>query len=146
MLSKETCMHASLFLAWLIALIATLFSLYSSEVLGMTVCHLCWYQRICLYPLVWILGVAAFRGDAQVIPAVILSPILSFFLGSYQYLEQMIPGFSPIKLCTMDGDCSIIHFQWLGFITYPLLSVFASVLIALLLWVAYVCRWSKSCL
>ena len=52
-----------LYLAWVVALIATLGSLYFSEVRGFVPCVLCWFQRIAMYPLVIVLGVAAFRSD-----------------------------------------------------------------------------------
>ena len=41
----------SLYIAWCFSCIATLTSLFYSEVLGHAPCHLCWYQRICLFPL-----------------------------------------------------------------------------------------------
>ena len=44
--------------AWLVALLATVGSLYFSEIAGFVPCTLCWYQRIAMYPLVVILGVA----------------------------------------------------------------------------------------
>jgi len=37
-------------LAWFVALVTTLGSLYYSRVQGYVPCELCWYQRICLYP------------------------------------------------------------------------------------------------
>ena len=128
--------HWLLFIAWLVALFAMLFSLYSSEVLGMFVCHLCWYQRVCLFPLVLILGIGAFNGDIDVVRYAIGLPIIGCAFAIYQYLEQMIPGFSPINICSVGGDCSVIHFKWLGFITFPLLSVFACAIIILLLCLA----------
>lgn len=133
MSQHSTGVQWCLFVAWCIALLAMSVSLYGSEVLHLSVCHLCWYQRICLYPLVLVLGVAVFRGDAAVVPYAIGLPIVGGVFALYQYLEQMIPGFAPIKMCVAGGDCSEIHFQWLGFITYPLLSLFACVAIIILL-------------
>jgi disulfide bond formation protein DsbB len=52
-----------LYLAWVVSLVATLGSLYFSEVRGFVPCVLCWFQRVMMYPLVIVLGVAAFRGD-----------------------------------------------------------------------------------
>ncbi len=52
-----------LYLAWVVALVATMGSLYFSEVRHFVPCVLCWFQRICMYPLVIVLGVAAFRAD-----------------------------------------------------------------------------------
>ena len=45
---------AALWLAFLVALTATVGSLYFSEVARFTPCVLCWYQRIAMYPLVFV--------------------------------------------------------------------------------------------
>lgn len=52
-----------LFAAWTIALAASLGALFMGEVVGQAPCSLCWYQRVFMFPLVAILGIAAFRGD-----------------------------------------------------------------------------------
>lgn len=57
-----------LFLAWLVALVATLGALFIGEVLGQAPCLLCWYQRIAMFPLALILGIACLRDDLRVIP------------------------------------------------------------------------------
>lgn len=128
--------QVSLLLAWLIALAALFGTLFASEYLNMPVCHSCWYQRICLYPLALILGVACFREDTDIIPNIIALPLISAAFALYQYLEQMIPGFGPIDLCGAGPSCSNIHIQWLGFITFPLLSFLASLAIFILLLLA----------
>ena len=43
--------------AWVIALLSTLGSLFFGEIMKLPPCTLCWYQRICMYPLVVILAV-----------------------------------------------------------------------------------------
>jgi len=112
----------ALYLAWLTALAGTLVSLYGSEVMHLPICHLCWYQRICLYPQAVLLGMACYRADPGIaIYAIILSLIGACF-SLYQYAEQMIPGFAPLPLCGTDIPCNTIHIQWLGFITLPLLG------------------------
>jgi len=125
--------RTTLFLAWLIALISMIVTLYGSEIANLPVCHLCWYQRICVYPLVIILGIATFRDDfGAAIYGIVLAALGAFF-AIYQYLEQMIPGFAPINVCTAGPDCSEIHFQLLGFITFPFLSLLACLAIIILL-------------
>ena len=70
--------------AWIPALLAMIGSLYYSEIVHYQPCTLCWYQRIAMYPLVLILGIAAWRRDlgvriyaiplaAVVVPAVMAS-------------------------------------------------------------------------
>lgn len=125
--------NITLLIAWLIALSALVITLYGSEIVSLPVCHLCWYQRICMYPLAIILGIATWRNDIDIKIYTLPLSILGALFALYQYLEQMIPGFAPIHLCGGDIDCSIIHFQWFGFITYPFLSFIAFILISLCL-------------
>lgn len=56
----------ALYLAWLIALVSTLGALFIGEVMGKTPCVLCWYQRIAMFPLALILGIAVFLSDFSV--------------------------------------------------------------------------------
>ena len=136
-MNNSTRKQIGLFLAWLTALIAMIVTLYSQYVLAIPPCPLCWYQRTALYPLVIILGIAAYRGTTDIIPYVITLPVISAVFALYQYAEQMIPGFAPIQFCsTSSVQCSNIHFKWLGFITYPLLSFVASIVILALLLIA----------
>lgn len=53
------------YLAWLIALISTVGSLFFSEVMNLLPCVLCWYQRIAMYPLVLIIGVGIVLRDGR---------------------------------------------------------------------------------
>lgn len=114
----------TLFAAWIIALASLLITLFASEIMQTPVCYLCWYQRVCMYPLVIILGIAAFQNDRR--GAIYAWPftIIGACFALYQYLEQMIPGFAPINLCSANGpSCSEINFILFGFITYPFLSL-----------------------
>src|SRR3990167_4947237 len=129
-----------LYLAWLITLIATMSTLYLSIIRGIPVCNLCWYQRICIYPLAILLGIAAYREDTNIIFYALPLTILGFLFSFYQYLEQMIPGFAPIGLCGVGPDCSKIHFQWFGFVTLPFLGMLATAAIGFLLFFCYKLR------
>lgn len=53
-----------LLLAWLVALASTLGALFFSEVMQFEPCVLCWYQRIAMFPLVFVLGASAYTDDA----------------------------------------------------------------------------------
>ncbi len=55
-----------LYASWVVALVAMLGDLYFSEIRKFIPCELCWYQRILMYPLVLILGIATFQGDTRV--------------------------------------------------------------------------------
>ena len=54
-------------LCWLIATVSTLGSLFFSNVMEFAPCVLCWYQRICLFPLVIVLARGLFPLDLQVV-------------------------------------------------------------------------------
>ena len=125
-----------LFIAWLVALASLLITLYASDVLAIPVCHLCWYQRICIYPLVLILGIATFRNDGNIAIYTIPLAAVGALFALYQYLQQMIPGFKPIDVCAIGPNCSDIHIKLLGFITYPFLSMLVCIFIIVLLGVA----------
>src|SRR5690606_30776391 len=73
----------AVFLAWIGAIIAMLGSLFYSVVLGYEPCVLCWWQRVLLFPLVIILGLAWWRGDRSIFrystPLVILAGVISLY-------------------------------------------------------------------
>ena len=120
----------TLFFAWIITLVATLASLYAGEVLKWEPCSLCWYQRICLFPMAIILGMATYRRDFSVSIYLIPQTIIGLLFAIYQYIyPYILPFVSAPKLCTLDVDCSYNYFEFFGFITLPLLSVICFVLI-----------------
>lgn len=126
----------ALFLAWLIAVIALIVTLYSSIVKLLPVCHLCWYQRICIYPLVIILGIGAFVNDIRSAVYSLPLALISAVLALYQYIIQWYPQLESIGVCGLGPKCSDVHFKYLGFITYPFLSLIASIVISILLIIA----------
>ena len=69
----------------LVAVVATAGSLYFSLGLGLVPCELCWYQRILMYPLVLVLGVAALenrrRGFLTALPLSILGVVVAAYSG-----------------------------------------------------------------
>lgn len=129
-----------LLLAWLVALMATLVALYSSEVLGMEVCTLCWYQRICIFPLAIQLGIAVFRDDRRFALYALPLAILGGLIALYHYLIQMIPALAPYTPCRASAggvSCEKIDWQLFGFITFPFLSFLTCLLITILLIISY---------
>jgi len=126
---------SALWLAFAVAAVATLGSLYYSEVAHFVPCRLCWYQRIAMYPLVPMLGLAAARGDlsvrrhAQVLVAVGV-PISS--------LHVLIERFPNLESSTCDpaNPCSLIWVDTFGYLTIPTMALAAFALIGTLLVVA----------
>ena len=124
-----------LFLCWLIASVATLGSLFFSDVMGFAPCVLCWYQRICIYPLVLIFGVGLFSFDSGVIKYSLPLAIAGWFVALYHTL--LYSGFIPksIQPCSEGVPCTEKYIELLGFLSIPLLSLLAFTAIIALLFV-----------
>ncbi len=106
------------------ALIATLGSLFFSEVMKFTPCTLCWYQRICMYPLVTILLIGILKKQKDIHHYVFPLSITGWVIALYHVLlyHGVIP--SPL-ICTPGQSCTTKFFAWFGFISIPLLSLVA---------------------
>lgn len=123
----------TLYSAWLVAVTATMGSLYFSEVRGFIPCELCWYQRILMYPLSVILGISAYAGETLIKKYVMPLSILGACISLFHYLEQKVPGFAEIKPCTQGIPCSAQYINWFGFVTIPFLALVAFVSITCLM-------------
>jgi len=123
----------ALYLAFLQAWIATLGSLYFSEIAKFPPCVLCWYQRICLYPLVAILTVGILRRDQKVYLYVLPLSITGSIIAVYQNLlyYNIIP--ESIKPCEQGISCTTKYIEWFGFVTIPLLSLTTFLIISILM-------------
>jgi disulfide bond formation protein DsbB len=124
---------AILFLCWLIASVATLGSLFFSEVMGFAPCVLCWYQRICVYPLVLVFGVGLFSFDAGVIKYSLPLAIAGWFIALYHTLLYwgIIP--KSIQPCSEGVPCTEKYIELFGFLSIPFMSFLAfTTIIALL--------------
>lgn len=120
----------ALYIAFVQAWAATLGSIYFSEIVDLKPCTLCWYQRILMFPIAIILAVAIWRKDKKVYWYVLPMSILGTVVGFYQYLLQMTPLTTPTS-CGIESSCEAIDFALLGFITIPLLSTIAFVVITI---------------
>lgn len=123
----------TLYMAWIVAVTATLGSLYFSEIRGFIPCELCWYQRILMYPLSIILGIAAYTNETVLRKYVLPLSIIGGCISIFHYMEQKIPGFAAIKPCTNGVPCSAQYINWFGFVTIPFLALIAFILITVLM-------------
>ncbi|RKN85685.1 disulfide bond formation protein B [Paenibacillus ginsengarvi] len=117
-----------LHLSWAIALVAMLGSLYFSEVKGYLPCKLCWYQRILMYPQVFLIGIAAVRKQ-QVYMYVLPMTILGGCISIYHYLMEKTDLFKSNSFSCGIVPCDAEYINWFGFVTIPFLALTAFVLI-----------------
>lgn len=130
--------RSMLFLSWLVAVVATFLSMYLSERLFLEPCELCWYQRICMFPLVWILGRSAWKGDCEGVIYALPLALIGFALAVYHLLMQEIFHFDPIGLCDFIYECShpqLIHIGEFG-IPIPMLSALSFFAVLVFLFIA----------
>jgi disulfide bond formation protein DsbB len=117
-----------LFVSWAVSLLATVGSLYFSEIRMFIPCELCWYQRIFMYPIVIILGIAVVKKDnKQALYGAVFAG-LGGILAFYHYLLQKIPAMSGLDSCGIVA-CSGQYINWFGFITIPFLALVAFMII-----------------
>ena len=123
----------SMTLAFVVALAATLSSLFFSEIAKYEPCKFCWLQRIFMYPLVLLLGIALWKKDYGVSKYIIPMSFIGAFLAGYQYVVSVFTKASAEGFCPATGpSCLIKYFSEFGYITIPMMSLTAFVLIALM--------------
>jgi disulfide bond formation protein DsbB len=120
-------------LAWVVATVTTLGSLYYSEHAGFVPCELCWYQRIVMYPLVVVLGVAALRRDRKVWMTAGVFVLIGAPLSLYHWLVERVPAFAESSSCSAAVPCTAPWFEKLGFVTLAWMAMSSFLLIGVLL-------------
>lgn len=112
-------LYGALITAW----IATMGSLYLSEVSGFTPCTLCWYQRILMYPLAGLLTLGIMRRDHHLPHLVLPFSLLGQGVAVYHFLLQKTPLFGAPSSCGVGVTCTTVWVDWYGFITIPLMAM-----------------------
>lgn len=111
---------------WATAFIATLGSLYYSEIKGFVPCTLCWYQRIFMYPLALIALIALIRKDAKIAWTTGAFSLIGGCIALYHYGIQKLTFLrDSAPACSGGASCTGQYVNYLGFITIPLLALVA---------------------
>ncbi|MDA1663034.1 MULTISPECIES: disulfide oxidoreductase [Bacillus cereus group] len=120
--------------AWAIATSAMLISLFFSEWMKLPPCDLCWYQRIAMYPLVFILGIGMYRRDPHVSTYAFPFACMGLILSVYQITIQAFP-IREMKTCSVGVSCTEDYLNLFGFISIPMLSFIGFLAIIILLYI-----------
>ena len=133
---QHATLWTPLFLAWLLALVATAGALFLGEVMGKTPCVLCWYQRIAMFPLVLVLGMGLFTADPRSARYALLLAGVGWGIAAYHLMifwgvvsEGLVP-------CGQGSSCADADVQVAGVVPIPLLSLAAFTGIGVLLWLS----------
>ena len=122
----------ALWLAAAVAAVCTLGSLYYSEIADFPPCRLCWYQRICMYPLVPLLGMAAWRRDTGIRMYALPLAVVGAAIATYHVILERVPSLES-GACEATNPCTIIWVERFGYLTIPSMALTGFVAIAVLL-------------
>lgn len=125
----------ALWFAWIIAAATMLGSLYLSEIADYPPCKLCWFQRICMYPLSAILLVAAITKDRRVHRYALPLAIIGSVIAIYHYQLERFPEQSTLS-CQVDVPCTTVWIWKFHYISIPLMALSAFTAIITLVLVA----------
>ncbi|SOC39458.1 disulfide oxidoreductase [Salinicoccus kekensis] len=116
-------------LIFLVSLIATLGSLYFSEIRLYLPCEMCWYQRIIMYPIVLISFIGLIRNDMNSRIYLRAFSGIGILTSAYHYSLQKFSFIADSQPACTGVDCTVQYINWFGFITIPFLALIAFILI-----------------
>jgi disulfide bond formation protein DsbB len=119
--------------AAVVAIVATVGSLWLSEGANFVPCKLCWYQRIAMYPLSAILTIAAFRRDSGVRVYVWTLAGIGVAISTWHYLVERFPSLESGASCDPTNPCSLVWVWKFHYVSIPFMAGSAFALIAVLL-------------
>ncbi len=120
-------------LAWLVAATSMSGSLYYSEIAGYIPCELCWWQRIAMYPLVLVLGIAVVTNDHKVRRYVGPVSLVGAGISAYHVAVQKAPSVGGS--CSIDASCTAVWVDAFGWISIPVMALCGFIAIATLMYV-----------
>jgi len=126
-----------LWAAFVVAAIATVGSLFFSEVADFFPCELCWFQRIFMYPLAILTLLAALASDYRVARYLLPLPVLGAGVSVYHILvENGVVQETQSCQASAPGGCAVKWVDEFGYVTIPTLALTAFALIFVLLLLA----------
>jgi len=122
----------AIWLAWFVAVVATVGSLMYSELFHFVPCRLCWFQRIAMYPLAIILLVGAIRREAVVKFYALPIALIGLAVSIYHNVVQFYPSLEGGS-CDPLNPCSARTIEMFGFMDLPFMAGAGFIVIAVLL-------------
>ena len=119
--------------AALLAIAATLGSLYLSEIAHLEPCRWCWFQRIAMYPLALVLAVGWARQDRGVHLYGLPMCVAGAAMSTWHYLLQHFPDLEGATTCSITSPCAVRYAWEFGFVSIPYMAGSVFVLVGALL-------------
>jgi disulfide bond formation protein DsbB len=113
-----------LWLAFAVTAISTGGSLFFSEIAHFVPCELCWYQRICMYPLSIITLLEALANDHRVARYLLPLPFVGGGISIYHLLiEHGVITETQACRISAPGGCATKWIDEFGYVTIPALAL-----------------------
>jgi disulfide bond formation protein DsbB len=112
----------ALLLSFIVALGATLGSFFFSWYVGFPPCEFCWYQRMFLFPQVFLFAFALEKKDSTILDYSLVLSIVGSLIALYHIYGQT---FNTSALpCPAEGvSCAVKEFVEFGYVTIPVMSL-----------------------
>ena len=122
-------------MAFGVALVATLGSLTYSEIVGLTPCKYCYWQRIFMFPQAIMLGIASWKQHTMIRVYGITLSVIGAGIAIYHYMMQhaVVPEGDCGAVGQNAHGCGSIFVDVFGYITIPMMALTAFLLIIMLL-------------
>lgn len=130
---RESVAPSAIWFAWIVALVCTLGSLYLSEIAHFIPCELCWFQRICMYPLSVLLLVAALKHSREIARATLPLIAIGAAISTYHYLLERFPSLEGAGTCDPAAPCTIVWIWRFHYLSIPAMALSGFLLIATLI-------------
>lgn len=127
----------NLYLAWMLALVSTVGSLFFSIYMKLPPCDLCWYQRAFMYPLVVVLGIGFILKDKRVHIYALPLTAVGMAIATYHNLLYYKWIEAALVPCTGGVSCTERQLDLFGFLSIPLMSLISFVALFILLTLNY---------
>src|SRR5579871_5543088 len=113
-----------LWAAFVVSSVATGGSLFFSEVAGFVPCELCWFQRICMFPLSILTLLIALANDQRAVRYLLPLPAVGACIALYQLLiEHGVVSESQSCSISAPGGCATKWIDEFGYVTIPALTL-----------------------
>jgi len=90
-------------------------------------CDLCWYQRMGIYPIAIISTIGLWLKEKRIAYYILPFSIITILVAAYHvYIQETGLGVVP---CGVGRPCDVKEFEYLGFITIPVMSLLTTLAI-----------------
>jgi disulfide bond formation protein DsbB len=120
---RDSLGESGIAIAAIVALTATIGSLYLSEGADLVPCKLCWYQRIAMYSLAVLLVIAALRRDWGIRPYALTLAGIGAGISTYHYLLERFPEWESSVTCEVFNPCNQTLIWRFHYVSIPLMAL-----------------------